>query len=125
MKVKTVDMLILFDFYGEMLTDKQKELFDLYYNEDMSLAEISENTGITRQAVRDAVVRAEHILQQTEDKLGLVRRYGHVLPTAEKIIDCFEQIILSCPHASSDAADAAQHGIALARSLLSADSGED
>lgn len=43
-------MTMLFDFYGEILTDRQKEFFDLYYNEDLSLAEIAENYGISRQA---------------------------------------------------------------------------
>ena len=68
-------MCLLFDSYGDMLTDKQRELFDLYYNEDLSLSEIAEHAGITRQGVRDAIVRAEHTLRQVEDKLGLVARY--------------------------------------------------
>ena len=58
------------------LTEKQKELFDLYYNEDLSLAEIAEHAGISRQGVRDAIVRSETILRDTEDKLGLVKKYG-------------------------------------------------
>ena len=56
MKNKPFEMCLLFDFYGEMLTDKQKEMFDLYYNEDLSLAEISEHVGITRQGVRDSKI---------------------------------------------------------------------
>ena len=76
MKSDTFHMSMLFDFYGELLTDKQKELFDLYYNEDMSLTEIAENADISRQGVRDAVIRAETILRETEDKVGLVRKYS-------------------------------------------------
>ncbi len=76
MKNKPFEMCLLFDFYGELLTDKQRELFDLYYNEDLSLAEISEHVNITRQAVRDAIMRGEHILRETEQKLGLVARYS-------------------------------------------------
>ena len=70
MKNKTFEMCMLFDFYGDILTDKQKELFDLYYNDDLSLAEISEHMGITRQGVRDGIMRAEHTLRATEEKLG-------------------------------------------------------
>ncbi len=76
MKSDTFQMSMLFDFYGELLTDKQKELFDLYYNEDLSLTEISELAGISRQGVRDAIVRSETILRDTEDKLGLVKKYA-------------------------------------------------
>ena len=66
MKHDHLELCLLFDFYGEMLTDKQRELFDLYYNEDLSLSEIAEHAGITRQGVRDAVVRAEHTLTALE-----------------------------------------------------------
>ena len=76
MKSDTFHMSMLFDFYGELLTDKQKELFDLYYNEDLSLTEIAEHAEISRQGVRDAIQRAETILRDTEDKVGLVRKYS-------------------------------------------------
>ena len=64
MKGKPLEMSLLFDFYGETLTEKQRELFDLYYNEDLSLAEIAEHAGITRQGVRDSIKRAEHALRR-------------------------------------------------------------
>ena len=76
MKGKPLELSLLFDFYGETLTEKQRELFDLYYNEDLSLSEIAEHAGITRQGVRDSIKRAEHALGEMEDKLGLVARYG-------------------------------------------------
>ena len=63
------------DSYGDMLTDRQKEFYDLYYNEALSLAEIAEHNGITRQGVRDVIVRAEGILTELEDKTGIVRRF--------------------------------------------------
>ena len=66
---------MLFDFYGDLLTDRQKEFYDLYHNEDLSLAEIAENAGITRQGVRDVIVRAEAILEEMEDKTGIVARF--------------------------------------------------
>lgn len=83
MKNKPLEMCLLFDFYGEMLTEKQKEMFDLYYNEDLSLAEISEHIGITRQGVRDSIVRAEHALRDMEQRLGLVARYGKIDPNID------------------------------------------
>ena len=75
MKNQTYRMTMLYDFYGELLTERQKEFFDLYYNEDLSLAEIAENAGISRQGVRDVIVRAEGIMQEVEDKPGLIRRF--------------------------------------------------
>jgi len=68
-------MALLFDFYGDMLTDRQKEFYDLYYNEDLSLSEIAENYGISRQGVRDVIVRAEAALTELEDKTGIIRRF--------------------------------------------------
>ncbi len=68
-------MAMLYDFYGDMLTDRQKEFYDLYYNEDLSLAEIAENYGISRQGVRDVIVRAEATLTELEDKTGIIRRF--------------------------------------------------
>lgn len=85
MKGKPLEMSLLFDFYGETLTEKQRELFDLYYNEDLSLAEIAEHAGITRQGVRDSIKRAEHALHEMEQKLGLVARYGGTERCAEEL----------------------------------------
>lgn len=87
MKNKTHEMCLLFDFYGEMLTEKQKELFDLYYNEDLSLAEISEHIGITRQGVRDGIVRAERTMRDMEQRLKLVARYGGIDPLIDSMLD--------------------------------------
>ena len=75
MKNQTYRMTMLFDFYGELLTERQKEFFDLYYNEDLSLSEIAENNGLSRQGVRDVIVRAEAAMQEIEDKTGLIRRF--------------------------------------------------
>jgi len=66
---------MLFDFYGELLTDKQREYFDLHYNEDYSLAEIAEMTGISRQGVWDIIKRAEAVMTEVEDKTGLLGRF--------------------------------------------------
>ena len=80
MKSQAYRMAMLFDFYGDMLTDRQKEFYDLYYNEDLSLGEIAENYNITRQGVRDVIVRAEAVLTELEDKTGLIKRF-HTMQT--------------------------------------------
>ena len=85
MKNQTFRMTMLFDFYGELLTDRQKEFYQLYYDEDLSLAEIAENYGISRQGVRDVIVRAEAYLTEIEDKTGLVRRFMQYAPHVEAI----------------------------------------
>ena len=92
MKGKPLEMSLLFDFYGETLTEKQRELFDLYYNEDLSLAEIAEHAGITRQSVRDSIKRAEHALREMEEKLGLVARYGGTERCAEELMQEIERL---------------------------------
>lgn len=66
---------MLFDFYGELLTDKQREYFDLRYNEDLSLGEIAEQSGISRQGVWDIIRRAETAMTEIEEKTGLIRRF--------------------------------------------------
>lgn len=66
---------VLLDFYGSLLTDRQEDIMTLYYEEDLSLAEIAESIGITRQGVRDAIIKAEKVLTDTEQKLGLARRF--------------------------------------------------
>ncbi len=75
MKNQAYRMAMLYDFYGDLLTDRQKEFFDLYYNEDLSLAEIAENYGISRQGVRDVIVRAEAAMTEIEDKTHIIRRF--------------------------------------------------
>ena len=85
MRNQTYRMTMLFDFYGELLTERQKEFFDLYYNEDLSLAEIAENAGISRQGVRDVIVRAEAAMQEIEDKTGIIRRFEAQRPHLDAI----------------------------------------
>ena len=83
MKNQTYRMTMLFDFYGELLTERQKEFFDLYYNEDLSLAEIAENAGISRQGVRDVIVRAEAILTELAKQHGIEMPHDQLLTKAE------------------------------------------
>ena len=92
MKNQTYRMTMLFDFYGEVLTPRQKEFFDPYYNEDLSLAEIAENYGISRQGVRDVIVRAEAIMTDLEDKTGLMKRFMLMQQQVQAILDAAEKI---------------------------------
>ena len=85
MKNQTFRMTMLFDFYGELLTERQKEFYELYYDEDLSLSEIAENYGISRQGVRDVIVRAEAYMTEIEDKTGLVKRFMQRTPHLERI----------------------------------------
>ena len=64
-------MSLLLDFYGEMLSERQRQLCEYYYNDDLSLSEIAENTGITRQGVSDGIKKSEKILLQAEENLGM------------------------------------------------------
>ncbi|MCL2342653.1 MAG: YlxM family DNA-binding protein [Firmicutes bacterium] len=75
MAADTVQWTMLFDFYGELLTEKQREYYDLHHNEDLSLQEIAEQNGVTRQGVWDIVRRAEDTLLETEEKTGLLTRF--------------------------------------------------
>ncbi len=85
---------LLYDFYGELLTDKQKEIYELFYQNDMSLSEIAGELAISRQAVRDQLKRTEKILSDYEDKLRLVERFMANKSSAvriRKLIDELEE----------------------------------
>jgi len=86
-KNQTFRMTMLFDFYGELLTERQREFYDLYYNEDLSLGEIAENYGISRQGVRDVIVRAEAYMTEIEEKTGLVKRFMQLAPHVDAILE--------------------------------------
>lgn len=89
---KDLHITFLLDFYGDMLTDKQREVVECYYNEDLSLAEIAEVKGITRQGVRDAIKRAELQLLEMEERLGLAKRFHKVQEELTSICDRALQI---------------------------------
>ncbi|MFV0414664.1 MAG: YlxM family DNA-binding protein [Oscillospiraceae bacterium] len=72
---KDLEVSFLIDLYGEVLTEKQRDVMVQYYNDDLSLAEIAENFGITRQGVRDSIRRGESILLDLEQKVGFAARY--------------------------------------------------
>ena len=69
-----LEMSLLFDYYGAMLTEKQSQCFDMRYNQDLSLAEIAEEMGVSRQAVCDVLNRTESLLRNMESKIGYVSK---------------------------------------------------
>lgn len=69
-----LEMTLLLDYYGGMLTDKQRDCFDMRYNQDLSLGEIGEALGVSRQAVCDNLARTEALLRRMEENIGCVRR---------------------------------------------------
>jgi len=82
---KNLEVSYLLDFYGELLTQKQRDFLIYYYDEDLSLSEIAENEGITRQGVRDAIKRAESQLFNMESKLGVAARFGELAKGLDEI----------------------------------------
>ncbi len=93
MKNQAYRMAMLFDFYGDLLTERQREFYDLYYNEDLSLAEIAENYGISRQGVRDVIVRAEAAMSEIEEKTHIIRRFHQSQAAIAAIDQAADQIL--------------------------------
>ena len=82
---KNLEISYLLDFYGDVLTQKQRDVMEQYYNDDFSLAEIAANFGITRQGVRDSIKRGESILLELEQKVGFAARYKAVQESLARI----------------------------------------
>ncbi len=89
---KNLEITVLLDFYGEILTEKQRDYLSFYYNDDLSLSEIAENEGITRQGVRDAIKRAENQLLDIESKLKHVFRFTEINKAILEIMECAKAI---------------------------------
>ena len=98
MKHNALEMTLLLDYYGELLTEKQRTCFDLYYNQDLSLGEIAEEAGISRQGVHDSLVRAEATLLDLEQKLGCMARAERLQRNLQIICQSAEAL-LSIPQA--------------------------
>lgn len=82
---KNIENAILLDTYGSMLTEKQYDTLSLYYDEDLSLSEIAENMGITRQGVHKCIRTAEEYLTQLEETLGFAQKYRNVCDLCDKL----------------------------------------
>lgn len=89
---KNLEVSLLLDFYGDMLTEKQRNMVEYYYNDDLSLAEIAENEGISRQGVRDSIKRAEAQMLEMEERLGLSRRFREMCAQAQEIGQLAQEI---------------------------------
>jgi uncharacterized protein len=85
---------LLNDFYGSLLTLRQQEVMRLYHEENLSLSEIAEEFGISRQGVHDTLKNAEHALLEYEDKLGLVSRLEETKQDVEKIDGLIDNLLL-------------------------------
>ena len=86
---KDMHISLLLDFYGDILSDRKREL---YYNDDLSLSEIAEISGISRQGVRDAIKKSEAELFELEEKLGLAGRYEELRLQIADISKCLKSI---------------------------------
>ncbi len=86
------EIILLYDYYGDLLTDRQRECFEMRYNQDMSLGEIAEELGISRQGVHDNLSRTEALLRNMEAKTGCVRRDLACRKAADTILAAAQQL---------------------------------
>ncbi len=116
---KNLEISLLLDFYGELLTEKQRDMVDYYYNDDLSLAEIAENEGITRQGVRDSIKRAEAQMLEMEERLGLSKRFAAINEDARAIVEAANVIRMHSffPGAPREIGENAERIIELAEKL--------
>jgi len=93
---------VLLDFYGQLLTPRQYDIMDLYYNSDFSLGEIAENLNISRQGVHDSIRRAKSALEGYEERLGLVRRFKVQEESVEKALKSLRDMGRKTPSVQED-----------------------
>ena len=109
-----LEMTLLFDYYGELLTQRQQQCFDMRYNQDLSLAEIAEELQVSRQGVHDNLSRAEALLRNMEEKTGCVRRDLNCRKAAQQIRHAAEAILR---FGHENIADLAEEILSAARNL--------
>ena len=116
---KTIEISMLYDFYGELLTQRQKEILQFYYDENLSLSEIADELDISRQAVHDAIHKAERSLRTYEEKLGLFQRFRCTQQERERAGQALDSIIRQL-ESRGEAADAEiLDGLAAVKDILS------
>ena len=109
-----LEMALLFDYYGGMLTDKQRECFDMRYNQDLSLGEIGQMLGVSRQAVCDNLTRAEALLRRMEENVGCVSRALKSRNALATIAEAAESL---CKHPDPAVSTLAQQILSAAQKL--------
>ncbi|MGM9550323.1 MAG: YlxM family DNA-binding protein [Faecousia sp.] len=109
-----LEMSLLYDYYGGLLTDKQSQCFDLRYNQDLSLGEIAQVLGVSRQAVCDNLTRTEALLRRMEENIGCVSRDLKNRKTLKTILDAAENLK---DHPDNTVSDLARQIIAAAQGL--------
>ncbi|MBE6589481.1 MAG: DNA-binding protein [Ruminococcaceae bacterium] len=88
---KNLEIGFLLDFYGDVLSERKRTVLDFYYNDDLSLAEIAGEIGISRQGVRELIKKAEEELFFYEEKLGLAKRFRATEERAEELLSMMER----------------------------------
>jgi hypothetical protein len=94
MSLDLFKMNILYDYYGSLLTDKQREIFKMHYLNDYSLGEISQSLNISRQGVYDTLKRAEATLKFYEEKLELIKKHDIFTKNTDKINELLDNLYL-------------------------------
>ena len=101
----TLEIVLLYDYYGDLLTDRQKECFEMRYNQDLSLGEIGQALGVSRQAVCDNLTRTEALLRRMEETVGCVSRDLACRRAAKNILDAAQKL---CVHPDEEVSGLAQ-----------------
>jgi len=89
---KDLHFSVLLDFYGDMLNEKQRDVMELYYNQDLSLAEISEHTDMSRQGIRDSIKRSEAYLAELEEKLHFAEKITELMLLTDRVVELCNDI---------------------------------
>ena len=112
--MEATELILLYDYYGDLLTQRQRECFELRYNQDLSLGEIGQELGISRQGVFDNLSRTEALLKNMEQKTGCVRRDMQCRKAVRTIMNAAQKLT---ENSDSLVTELAQEIIAAARGL--------
>ena len=102
---KSIETSLLFDFYGQLLSEKKRKASQLYFNEDLSLSEVAEHMGITRQGAGDLIRRSQTELYDFENKLGIYSRFEAINNSVLKIRALSQEIAESSQGATKSLAE--------------------
>ncbi|MFW6380936.1 MAG: YlxM family DNA-binding protein [Bacillota bacterium] len=99
---RTIEIGLLFDYYGQLLTERQQKAISLYFYEDLSLGEIAERLEISRQGVYDHLHRGEKLLRKYEQKLGLIEKEQSIVDNLDRLEDYIREHITISPEQSDE-----------------------